>query len=235
MEHPRHERVDVLATGGHEPMTPTRLLDCIPIVVVTCIWGFGTGRAAALFVRGVNVVAVDRARTVVEGLADLLAFGCFALWGYEVIAFAWPLPHQLAPGALGTVLFEHPVARVVGAVTMLGGFLLWLAAMRAMGSSWRIGIDRDTPGMLVTQGIFARTRNPIYAGFILLMIGGCLMQGRLILLLLASIVIPLLHLQVRREERFLARAHGEAYRAYCARVGRYVTLGRASRLARPRC
>jgi len=215
-------------------MTPNRFLDWIPIVLVTCVWGFGTARAVALLVRGVVVIAVDRERTVIEGLADLLAFGCFAWWGYEVVAFAWPLRHQLAPGALGTVLFEHPAARVIGAVTMLAGFLVWLAAMRAMGSAWRLGIDRDMPGTLVMRGIFGWTRNPIYSGFVLLMIGGFLMQGRLILLLLASLVIPVLHLQVRREERFLAQAYGEAYRAYCSRVGRYITLGRAAPLAASR-
>jgi hypothetical protein len=124
---------------------------------------------------------------VIEGLIDLLAFGAFILWGYEVIAFAWPLRHQLAQGVLGAVLFEHVAARVVGAVAMLAGFLLWLAAMRAM---WRIGIDRDNPGRLVTEGIFAWTRNPIYSAFGLLLLGSFLMQGRAILLILALFLVP---------------------------------------------
>ena len=38
-----------------------------------------------------------------------------------------------------------------------------------------------------------------------------------------ALFVALLHEQIRREERFLLDTHGDAYRAYCARVGRYVT------------
>jgi protein-S-isoprenylcysteine O-methyltransferase Ste14 len=57
--------------------------------------------------------------------------------------------------------------------------------------------------------------------FDLLYVGTFLLNGRLIFLLLASVWIPLLHLLMRREERFLVRLYGDAYRDYCDRVGRY--------------
>ena len=93
--------------------------------------------------------------------------------------------------------------------------------LRAFGDSWRLGIDRDAPGVLVTDGIFAWTRNPIYVGLDLLALGTSLVQGRLIVLALALVIAVMLHDQILREESFLARTYGDAYREYCARVRRY--------------
>ena len=97
-------------------------------------------------------------------------------------------------------------------------FVCW----RKMGRSWRIGIDRNTPGALVTSGIFAWTRNPIYVALDLIFFGTFLVQGRAVFLGLALALAGLLHYQIRREEKYLAGLYGDAYRAYCERVGRYM-------------
>jgi protein-S-isoprenylcysteine O-methyltransferase Ste14 len=207
-------------------MTAARVLDWFLVAVVVFVWGFGAIRAATLRLRGVHVIAVDRQRTVLQGLQDLVALGSLALLAFEAIAFAWPLRFHLAPRFLHTVLFDSFVLRFLGAAMVFAALLLWSAAISAMGGAWRIGIDRNTPGALVNRGIFARSRNPIYLAFDLLAVGTFLLQGRLLFLVLALVLIPLLHLQIRREERFLTQVHGEAYRDYCARVGRYATVRR---------
>jgi protein-S-isoprenylcysteine O-methyltransferase Ste14 len=102
--------------------------------------------------------------------------------------------------------------------------MIYGLALRAFGDSWRLGIDRTAPGALVTHGIFAWTRNPVYVGLDLLAFGTFLIQGRLIFMVLALLISWMLHLQIRREERFLDRAHGDAYREYRTRVGRYAKL-----------
>ncbi len=75
---------------------------------------------------------------------------------------------------------------------------------------------------LGSGGIFAWTRNPIYVALDLIFFGAFLVQGRAIFLALALALAGLLHYQIRREEKYLARLYGDAYRAYCERVGRYV-------------
>ena len=37
--------------------------------------------------------------------------------------------------------------------------------------SFRVGIDNEHPDKLVTTGVFAYSRNPIYVGFIALLLG----------------------------------------------------------------
>jgi protein-S-isoprenylcysteine O-methyltransferase Ste14 len=109
----------------------------------------------------------------------------------------------------------------VGAALIVAAPVLYVAALRAMGMSWRIGIDQEKPGPLVTTGLFAWTRNPIYTAMDFLIIGSFLIHGRMIYLIAGAAMLLLVHGIIRREERFLAGRYNDAYSAYCARVGRY--------------
>jgi protein-S-isoprenylcysteine O-methyltransferase Ste14 len=93
-----------------------------------------------------------------------------------------------------------------------------------MGASWRIGIDRQQPGQLVTSGLFAWSRNPIYLAFDLLVVGAFLIHGRSLFLILGAAMMLLIHAIVLREERFLDAKFGDAFRNYRKRVGRYLSI-----------
>ena len=85
-----------------------------------------------------------------------------------------------------------------------------------------MGIDRDMPGQLVTGGVFAWSRNPIFLFMNAYALGTFLLSGRLVFLVFALLAIAALHSQIRREESFLEDAYGEAYRAYRAATPRYL-------------
>ena len=75
---------------------------------------------------------------------------------------------------------------------------------------------------LVTTGIFAWSRNPIYLALDLLVLGSFAIQGRTLFGLLAVLMAGLLHALILREERFLEAHYGDAYRSYRSRVPRYL-------------
>jgi protein-S-isoprenylcysteine O-methyltransferase Ste14 len=91
-----------------------------------------------------------------------------------------------------------------------------------MGRSWRIGIDPDSHEALVTTGVFGISRNPIYVAIDLIAVSIVLMSGSLYFLLSGLLVMVGIHVQIQREERFLADAFGEEYERYRARVPRYL-------------
>jgi len=118
---------------------------------------------------------------------------------------------------------DGSILRVSGAALFASGFLLTLIAQLQIGDSWRIGLDPRERTALVTHGVFGYVRNPIFTGMLLTL-------GGLVLLVpngwtLASLILALagLELQVRGiEEPFLLRTHGDHYRAYTRRTGRFV-------------
>ncbi|MBI5184202.1 MAG: hypothetical protein HZA01_00525 [Nitrospinae bacterium] len=83
-------------------------------------------------------------------------------------------------------------------------------ALVSFRDSWRAGIDEKTQGELITTGIFAVSRNPIFIFIDLYFIGTFLINGALIFLIFAAVVIIGLHCQIIQEEKFLAKAYGQA-------------------------
>jgi protein-S-isoprenylcysteine O-methyltransferase Ste14 len=85
----------------------------------------------------------------------------------------------------------------------------------------RIEID-DRPTNLITKGLFALSRNPIFTGMILTQIGGVLVTPAVWSILFASVTILLIAVQTRFEEQHLVELHEEAYIAYAQQVGRFL-------------
>jgi protein-S-isoprenylcysteine O-methyltransferase Ste14 len=92
----------------------------------------------------------------------------------------------------------------------------------SFGRSFRVGIDVDEPGGLVTTGIFGVSRNPIYVGFFLFLVGQLLVFPNWVPLFYLVAGAGLFHRQVLREEGFMRQHYGREYAEYCGRVRRYI-------------
>ena len=141
----------------------------------------------------------------------------FALfYFYTVFAHAFNLP------VVSTQEFFHSmVISWVGVLFCLAGLLLFLWSLVSFGQSFRVGIDTDNPNKLVTTGIFAYSRNPLYVAFAFILFGQFLIFSNWILLLYLGAAVWLFHRQVLREEDFLQEHYGQEFSKYCNRVRRY--------------
>lgn len=84
-------------------------------------------------------------------------------------------------------------------------------------------LQPDTATALVDTGIFARTRNPMYLGLLLVLSGwGVWLQSMTNLAVLAVFVLFITEFQIKPEERALQKLFGQAYADYCARVRRWI-------------
>jgi protein-S-isoprenylcysteine O-methyltransferase Ste14 len=109
-----------------------------------------------------------------------------------------------------------------GVLLCVVGLLLLLLTLVSFGTSFRVGIDEDRPDKLVTTGVFALSRNPIYVAFGLVLLGQFLLFSNWILLVYLVAGVWLFHRQVLREEAFLRTHYGQEFVEYCKRVRRYV-------------
>jgi protein-S-isoprenylcysteine O-methyltransferase Ste14 len=112
---------------------------------------------------------------------------------------------------------------VIGIVLAAAGGSAVFLAQLGMGASWRIGVSDDQNTDLVTTGWFSVVRNPIYSAMIVGWTGFALIVPTWLSIAAVAVIAIGLELQVRAvEEPFLARTHGDAYRAYASRVGRFL-------------
>jgi protein-S-isoprenylcysteine O-methyltransferase Ste14 len=109
------------------------------------------------------------------------------------------------------------VAALVAVIALAGTIRCWLR----MGSDWRMDVGLERKTMLITDGLFARVRHPIYAFSILLMLCSAAIVPTLPMALIAAVHIVLMILKARNEERHLSALHGDAYAQYLRRTGRF--------------
>ncbi len=106
---------------------------------------------------------------------------------------------------------------------MLHASLLWIVlAQFQMKKSWRIGIDEKNRTELVTTGLFRYSRNPIFLGMIVTMFGLFLVLPNVLTLLAHVLTWTVLQIQVRLEEEFLKKMHGEGYLGYLKQTRRWL-------------
>ena len=88
----------------------------------------------------------------------------------------------------------------------------------------------ETAAALVTSGVFGLTRNPMYLGLSMLLIGWAIKLGTLSPFVAALLFVPLIqYVQIRPEERALRLRFGTDYDRYCQGVNRWWGRNRGRR------
>jgi protein-S-isoprenylcysteine O-methyltransferase Ste14 len=142
----------------------------------------------------------------------------FALFYFYLVfaaAFGWPAPSTRE-------LFDSEGVRWIGVALCVAGLTLLAWSLVSFGQSFRVGIDTERPDKLITTGIFAFSRNPIYVGFALILLGQFLISSSWLLLAYLLAGYWLFHRQVLREEQFLSKYYGDSFENYRQRVRRYL-------------
>jgi len=122
-----------------------------------------------------------------------------------------------------TALVAAPWRWIAGAALVAAGLALAVWAVRRFKAA---GTNVPTPQpslALVEDGPYRFSRNPIYVGGTLTYLGlAALADSLWLLVLLAPLLIVLRHGVIAREEAYLEAKFGAPYRAYKARVRRWL-------------
>ena len=135
------------------------------------------------------------------------------------LAGAWLLESWLPLPALP----ENLLVRWFGGVIFLSGLGLGLGglmALRAVGTTF----DPTGPAdALATQGLYARSRNPLYLAALIAFFGlGLALRSTWLFIAVSAVAVALIKLAIEPEEAYLERRFGEAYRHYKAQARRWI-------------
>ncbi|MBP6239180.1 MAG: isoprenylcysteine carboxylmethyltransferase family protein [Saprospiraceae bacterium] len=93
--------------------------------------------------------------------------------------------------------------------------LVWISiAQFQMSNSWRIGIDEENKTKLVTDGVFLISRNPIFLGMIISVLGLFFIVPNALTFFLTITTYIVIQIQIRLEEEFLQKQHAQDYVNY---------------------
>lgn len=134
--------------------------------------------------------------------------------------------HALAPDAVneigGLETLRRPMLSSVGWALLVASTVWLVVAQAQMGTAWRVGIDVGTPTELVSAGLFAISRNPIFLSVRVSLLGLFFVLPHAATLAVLVAGELLIQVQVRLEEQHLRTLHGERYTTYQARVRRWL-------------
>ncbi|REL35362.1 isoprenylcysteine carboxylmethyltransferase family protein [Thalassotalea euphylliae] len=133
--------------------------------------------------------------------------------------------HQLLPHFTVTFSFTSDYGvQLAGALLLLGALVIF-AGIYAFRKA-QTTVNPMTPSdasSLVKTGIYRITRNPMYLGFLLMLIAYAVyLQHPFTLVWCGVFVGYMTQFQIKPEERMLNQLFGEPYHEYCEQVRRWI-------------
>ena len=120
--------------------------------------------------------------------------------------------------------FGAPVwLRYLGLLMTFVGFLFGIGALLEFRRARTTMDPHGSVRQVITSGIYRFTRNPIYLGFLLMVIGLPLNSGLYWGIVMVPFYVLLMNrLVIQHEEAYLAKKFGKAYTNYTSHVRRWL-------------
>lgn len=141
------------------------------------------------------------------------------LWALLFLAATYGL--SLVPGLGALPIYP---TRPFGLILIIVALMLSTTAMLQFArAKTQIMPNSPVNNSLVTNGLYAVTRNPMYLAMTLFCLGGALWFGRPVMLLAPVLMFSVANwVFIPFEETKMRRQFGETFDAYCKRVRRWI-------------
>jgi protein-S-isoprenylcysteine O-methyltransferase Ste14 len=193
------------------------------VLLTATLWAYWVGI-------GIMIVRVRRATHRFGGLVpeQRLEQTMWLVW-VPLVAAWLTLPYLALvrsnpPLAIPVFVWLVPGYQTLRWIAASGGvicLLLTSLCWSKMGTRWRMDVSLEGKEELITDGLFKYVRHPIYALSLLLMACSIVVVPTVPMFFVGAVHLVLNQLKARNEERHLLAVHGDAYRRYLARTGRF--------------
>lgn len=168
---------------------------------------------------GVNPVTFRGADTAHDYIGKLFKI---VMAGLALVVFIFAFAPNFYSFLLPVDWLENKTVQLIGIGLLLISLGWTILAQIQMGNSWRIGIDEEKETALVQKGLFSLSRNPIFLGMQITLLGFFLATPNALTLLILVLGFVLIQIQVRLEEEFLSKTQGADYDEYRQKVRRWL-------------
>jgi protein-S-isoprenylcysteine O-methyltransferase Ste14 len=153
-----------------------------------------------------------------HGIAGVIAPPPLIFLGFLVVA---AVLEAVVP--MPTLALFPYVRYVAGTLLFIIGLVIGIAGIQGLHASGT-NISTDLPATaLVVDGVYRWSRNPLYLAMTLAYVGLAIAAGSAwAIMFLIPLLVVMNILVISREERYLEREFGDAYRAYKSRVRRWL-------------
>lgn len=143
------------------------------------------------------------------------------VWLAELANLAFQVSLSVLPEFLTNSLLNALWVRYAGALLIFISLAFWVLTLFHFRLSLRFGLDKQNQGELISSGIFSFSRNPFFLSIDLFFAGLTLLHTSVFFLVMAALTLISIHFFILKEEKFLRKHYGEAYKKYQEKVGRY--------------
>lgn len=164
--------------------------------------------------------AARNASAVVRRVASLALAGLFLTY----LFWLWPRSVRASNEERDWPVWDHLALDAAGLLAIAAGLTAaaWCAATLVRAGRGT-PVPTDPPELLVAEGPYARSRNPMYLAYLAILLGEALVFGEAALFLYVAVVAVAAHLWLlAAEEPGLRRRFGDAFRDYARRVPRWL-------------
>jgi protein-S-isoprenylcysteine O-methyltransferase Ste14 len=191
------------------------MLNYIGFFMLMLFFALMAGRGVVMSRKGIRLLVIGQKSK--NELPSFL-FG-YALAIYIIASNCFPLP---MPEFASRLFWSAEWPRWTGVAVCALAQACFIVCLISFGNSFRVGIDEEHPGPLVTTGMYSHSRNPMYASLDDLFFGIFLIFPNLGALLVLVMIALVFHLQIKEEEAFCLKQYGDEYAQYRKRTRRYI-------------
>lgn len=171
--------------------------------------------------KGVSVTAITK-KTNRFTLLLYVLFGLFLFsWLAAITGNIFNLHPFFHSSLLTKQLMQSPLLTATGAILIFLAVVLMGITLAHFKTSFRFGLNSNNKGKLITNGIFAYSRNPFFLSLNLYFIGQAFIFPGILFIATALMAATGIHLFILKEEKFLHINYSHHYLNYRKKVRRY--------------